>query len=152
MDFVLDTPAHRRPFRILTVVDHWSRVKTEDGCPPITDLRCPLFTDEIVHSVGSDRRIGCHLRRLGGRPSAEKPRLLLFPQSITLALDVERRGMVQGSVQDRGGQDMIVEDLAPIRKALIAGHNEAAPLVPAYQEAEEETGFFPREREVAEFI
>jgi YD repeat-containing protein len=28
-------------------------VKTEVDCPQITDLRCPLFTDEIVHSVWS---------------------------------------------------------------------------------------------------
>jgi len=28
-------------------------VKTEVDCPQITDLRGPLFTDEIVHSVGS---------------------------------------------------------------------------------------------------
>jgi putative transposase len=28
-------------------------VKPEVDCPQITDLRCPLFTDEIVHSVWS---------------------------------------------------------------------------------------------------
>jgi hypothetical protein len=32
-------------------------VKTEVGCPQITDLRCPLFTDEIVQSAWSDYHI-----------------------------------------------------------------------------------------------
>ncbi|WP_407921316.1 transposase [Candidatus Nitrospira nitrosa] len=41
-------------------------VKTEIGCPQNTEVRCPLFTDEIVHSVGSDRRIRCHLEWFGG--------------------------------------------------------------------------------------
>ena len=43
-----------------------THVKTEVGCPQNTEVRCPLFTDEIVHSVGSARRIGCHLEQLGG--------------------------------------------------------------------------------------
>jgi hypothetical protein len=60
--------------------------------------------------------------------------------------------MMEEPVQDGRGQDVIVEDLAPVRKALIAGHNEAAPLIAAHEQPEKQAGFFPREREIAEFI
>jgi hypothetical protein len=63
-------------------------VKTEVGCPQNTDLRCPLFTDEIVQSFGSDRHIRRTLSGLGGRPAAEESRLLLLAEPIALALDV----------------------------------------------------------------
>jgi hypothetical protein len=54
-------------------------VKAEVGCPQNTDLRCPLFTDEIVQLSCSDRGIGCHL--LSGRdgPPTEEPSLPLLP-------------------------------------------------------------------------
>jgi hypothetical protein len=53
-------------FRSFVIVLPVLTVKTEVGCPQNTEVRCPLFTDEIVHSVGSARRIGCHLEQLGG--------------------------------------------------------------------------------------
>lgn len=42
-------------------------VKTEVGCPQNTDLRCPLFTDEIVQSVRSDGHIRRVLPGVGDR-------------------------------------------------------------------------------------
>ena len=91
-------------------------VKAEDDCPQITDVRCPLFTDEIVRSSWSGRGIGRHL--LSGRdgPPTQEPGLLLFPQPVALAFNVERRRVVQQAVKDRGGEHMIVKDLPPIRK------------------------------------
>ena len=53
-------------------------VKTEVGCPQITDLRCPLFTDEIVRLSCSDCGIGHYL--LSGRDGSlpQEPGLLLL--------------------------------------------------------------------------
>jgi hypothetical protein len=59
---------------------------------------------------------------------------------------------MQEPVENRRGEDLVVEDFAPVGKALVAGDNEAAALVPPDQEPEEETGFLAREREVAELV
>ncbi len=53
-------------------------VKTEIGCPQNTDVRCPLFTDEIVRLSCSDCGIGHYL--LSGRDGSlpQEPGLLLL--------------------------------------------------------------------------
>ena len=53
------------------------------------------------------------------------------------------------AVKDRGGEDLVVEDLAPVREALVAGHDQAGSLVPADQEPEEEAGLLAGEREIS---
>lgn len=60
--------------------------------------------------------------------------------------------MVQEPVKDGRGQDMIVEDLPPVRKALVAGHNQVPALIAADQEPEEQAGLFPGEREIAQLV
>ena len=87
-------------------------------------------------------RLGSHLLefpgfagRLGLAP--EQAGLLLLPQPVAVPLDVDRRGVMEQAVQDGGGQDLVVEDLAPVDKALVARDDEAGPLVAADQEAEE---------------
>jgi hypothetical protein len=70
-------------------------VKAEVDCPQITDLRYPLFTDAIVQSIGSDGHIRRALSGFGDRSAAEEPGILLLPEPVTLALDVQRRGMMQ---------------------------------------------------------
>jgi hypothetical protein len=59
---------------------------------------------------------------------------------------------MEEAVQDGRRQHVVVEHLAPIRKAFVAGHDQAAPLVAADEQAEEETGFVAPERQIAEFI
>lgn len=54
-------------------------VKTEIGCPQNTDVRCPLFTDEIVQSLGLDRHIRSTLPEFGGRSATKETSLLFFP-------------------------------------------------------------------------
>jgi hypothetical protein len=53
---------------------------------------------------------------LGRRPSRLA---FLLPQPIALALDVDRRGVVQQAVEDRRGQDLVVEDVVPVGEALL---------------------------------
>ena len=50
---------------------------------------------------------------------------LLF-EPIALSLNVERGTVVQQTVQDGRGQDVVVEDLAPIQEALVAGEDGGA--------------------------
>jgi hypothetical protein len=98
-------------------------VKPEGDCPPITDLRCPFFTDEIVHAVGLARGIGYPLLSHWDDVAAQEPRLLFLPQSVTLAFDVERGGMMQKAIEDGRGQNLIVEHVAPVGKAFVAGYD-----------------------------
>jgi len=60
--------------------------------------------------------------------------------------------MMQQSVEDGGREDLVVEDLAPVGKPLVAGHHQTAALVAADEQAEEETGFLPRQRQAAQFV
>ena len=48
--------------------------------------------------------------------------------------------MVQQPVQDGGGQDRIVEDLAPVDEAFVAGQDDGGALVASGDQAEEQAG------------
>ena len=103
-------------------------------------------------SFGS--RLGSHLLKLAGwlGLAPEQAGLLLLPQSVTVALDVDGHGVVQQAVEDRRGQDLVVEDLPPVDEALVARHDQARPLVAEDQQPEEETGLLAGERKVRELI
>ncbi len=87
---------------------------------------------------------------LGSRPT--RPAFFLLPQPIAVTLDVDGRDVMERAVEDRVGQDLVVEDLAPVREALVAGHDEAGPFVAADEEPEEEASLLPGQREVPELI
>jgi hypothetical protein len=59
---------------------------------------------------------------------------------------------MQQPVEDGRGDDLVVEDLAPVREALVAGDDEAGPLLATDQESEEEASLRPREGQVAELV
>ena len=56
----------------------------------------------------------------------EETRLLPLVEPVTVAADVDGRGMVQQAIQDGRGDDRITEDRAPIAVALVAGEEDAA--------------------------
>ena len=58
--------------------------------------------------------------RDGSRSTEQTGSPLLF-EPIALSLGVERGTLVQQTVQDSRGQDVVVEVLAPIQEALVAG-------------------------------
>src|SRR5215831_10899609 len=121
--------------------------------PTLVVPRSPKF-------VSSDSRVGSHLllvllvlevcHGLGLAP--EQAGLLLLSQPVAVPLDVDRRGVMEQAVQDGGGQDLVVEDLAPVHEALVAGDDEAGPLVTPDEEAEEQAGLFPGQRQIAELV
>ena len=59
---------------------------------------------------------------------------------------------MEEAIKDGGRRDLVVEDLAPIHEALVAGDDEAGPLVAPDQQPEEEAGLLPRERQVPELV
>src|SRR5580765_6446157 len=55
--------------------------------------------------------------------------LASFLEPVTLAADVDRSGMVQQAVEDRGRDDRVTEDRAPFAVALVGSQDDAAPFV-----------------------
>ncbi len=60
--------------------------------------------------------------------------------------------MMQQPIQDRHGQDLIVEDFTPVGEAFVAGHDETAPFIAADQQSEEQAGLLSRERQIPQLI
>lgn len=61
--------------------------------------------------------------RRDGRRLGEQPGLALLLEPEALALDVERRSVVQEAIEDGGGHDLIGEHLAPVGEALVGGEH-----------------------------
>jgi hypothetical protein len=83
---------------------------------------------------------------------AQEPCLAFFLESIAFSFDVEGGGVMEETVQDGGGQDLVVEDLPPVQEALVAGDDEAGPFVPADEEAEEEAGLLPAQGQIPDLV
>ena len=92
-------------------------VKTDACCPENTEIDVPCSP-----RFGSpDSRLCSHLLfgidQLGLAP--EQTGLLLLPQPVALALDVDGRGVMEQPVEDRRGQDLVVEDFPQSTKLLL---------------------------------
>nr|WP_281356427.1 hypothetical protein [Acrocarpospora macrocephala] len=60
--------------------------------------------------------------------------------------------MVQEPVEDRGGQDLVGEDLSPLAEGLVAGDDDRALLVAAGYELEDEVGVGSIQGQIADLI
>src|SRR3712207_8813243 len=60
--------------------------------------------------------------------------------------------VVEQTVEDRGRDHGIVEDRAPLAHATVAGHQDAAPLVAAADQGEEQVRGVRLERQGAELV
>jgi len=78
----------------------------------------------------------------------EDARLALLAEAIALPADVDGGGVVQEPVEDRRGEYLVGEDVAPVAVALVAGDDQARLPVPAADELEEELRGEAVEREV----
>ena len=109
-----------------------ARVNVDADCPLNADPVCPPLSPI---TLSADRWGGCpriageargtQLLRLGlgRRPEQPRPPFLLEP--VALALDVIRRRVLQEPVEDRRGEDVVLEDLSPVEEALVAGNHQA---------------------------
>lgn len=80
-------------------------------------------------------RSGFHSCRWN-RSEQSRPLSLLEP--VTLSADVNRRGVVQQTVQDGSGDRLVSEHRAPVGVALIGGQDNAASLVARRDQLEED--------------
>ena len=68
------------------------------------------------------------------------PRLALFAQAITLAADINRRGVMQQPVEHGGGQDRIGNNVAPFSIRFVTGQQNAPPLIATTDQPKQELG------------
>lgn len=77
----------------------------------------------------------------GWAGATEQTSFALLLEAVALAFDVEGGGIVQETVKNSGGEDMIVESLTPIQVDLVAGDDQTGALIAAHNQAEEQGGF-----------
>src|SRR6266700_2393386 len=97
----------------------------------LRELATPVVSTgtQISSPVGSENSPPPgSLRGLGG---ADEAGLELVLEPVGIAPDVQRDGVMEDAVQDRGGDDPVAEDVAPAAKALVAGQDHGTALVAA---------------------
>jgi hypothetical protein len=75
-----------------------------------------------------------------------------FSEAVALAFEGDHGGVVHESVDQRGGDHRVAEDLAPGFEPAVAGDHDAAALVAARDQGEEQVRGLAFEREVADFV
>ena len=82
---------------------------------------CRKDFTRCLHSMISEN----HGRRGGilGSLLGEQSRAAFLLQPKTLAFDIDRTGMVEETVEDGGGQDLIAEHFTPVDKALVGSED-----------------------------
>src|SRR2546428_8529731 len=93
--------------------------------PLLAGLKFP-----ISGPISSERRSQIpHLRRCrdqGAGGHAEDAGTLLVLESVALTADVDRGRVVEQTVDDGGGGNLVTEDSAPLRVGLVRGDDDAA--------------------------
>jgi hypothetical protein len=73
-------------------------------------------------------------------------------EAVAGAVDADDVAVVQEPVEDRGGQDVVAEDLSPFGEALVAGDDHRAAFVAAADALEDHVRFGVRQGQVADFV
>jgi hypothetical protein len=73
-------------------------------------------------------------------------------QSIGGSVNREHLRMVEQAVEDSGGEDLIAQQLCPLRTGLIAGQDHAPAIVAATDQLEEVVRFRPIQAKIAPLI
>src|SRR5258708_22014062 len=73
-------------------------------------------------------------------------------EPVGIAFERDYLGVVDEPVDHRGGDHVVAEYLAPPAERLIAGHDQAGPLIPGRYQLEEQVGGLALERDVAGLI
>jgi len=82
----------------------------------------------------------------------EESCLPLLSQTITLAFDIDRDGMVEEPVENRRGDNRITKHVAPGAEALITGEQNRALLIAPGDELEEQIGALPINGDIPDLI
>src|SRR6266487_5206757 len=114
----------------------------------VTNLNTLSTGTQISSPVGSENSPPPgSLRGLGG---ADEAGLELVLEPVGIAPDVQRDGVMEDAVQDRGGDDPVAEDFPPAAEALVAGQDHGAALVAAADELEEQVRPLPVNGQIAD--
>jgi hypothetical protein len=83
---------------------------------------------------------------------SHEARFDLFLEPIGTAFDIDRRGVMQDTVQDGRGDHRIAEDLVPLGEAPVRSHDQGALLIAAGDELEEQMRAVAIDRDVADLV
>src|SRR5215470_5840773 len=78
--------------------------------------------------------------------------LLFLAQAKALALNHQGVAVMKQAVENRGGEDVVAEDGAPLRDELIGRDQQAGAFVTTRDELEKQVGAAPLERQVPELV
>src|SRR5580704_6212554 len=78
--------------------------------------------------------------------------LALVLQAVALALDVDRVRVMQQTIENGAGDDVVLEDSPPFAVALVGGQDHRATLVAFADQLEQERGCLPVQVAVADLI
>ena len=73
-------------------------------------------------------------------------------EPVAVSLDVDDPAVVEQSIQNCRGDDLISEEFLPVDKALVRGNDGGALFLPGGDELEEEMRLLGRDRKIASFI
>src|SRR6187200_405762 len=76
----------------------------------------------------------------------------MLPQAVAGALDLDDDGVVQEAVEERGGDDRVTEDLAPLGEAPVGGEDHRAALVARVDQLEEQAAAVGDDRQITDLI
>ncbi len=131
--FNRDCPVHRVDIPQSSAARHIGSIDLL--MPQKTHRETFPFARLLSPRAPSRRRCGRLLILRTRQESGSSPVL----QPVALSANVDRRRVVQQPVQDRGRDDRIAEDRAPIAVALVRGQDDAAPFVARADQLEEDS-------------
>jgi len=88
----------------------------------------------------------------GPRPKVPRDEFGVLTMPLARAFDLDDNGMMEQSVEERGGDDGIAEDVTPFGEAAIGGEDHGALLVAGVDELEEEIAPAGNDRQVADLV
>jgi hypothetical protein len=76
----------------------------------------------------------------------------VFAHAVARSLDLDDDGMMEQTVEQRGGDDWTAEDVTPFGKAAVRGEDHCALLVAGIDQLEEQVATTGRDWQVADLI
>src|SRR5215831_2984252 len=76
----------------------------------------------------------------------------VFAHAVTRSLDLDDDGMMEQTVEQRGGDDWAAEDVAPFSEAAVRGEDHRALLIAGIDQLEEQVAATGRDWQVADLV
>ena len=92
------------------------------------------------------------MRRSRVRRAQSPQKIGVLSHAVAVSSDVDEMAVVQDSVDESCGHDLIAENLSPLLEALVGGQHRRVVLVAPADELEEEHGSVAADGQVADLI